>query len=185
MDYYYHGTGLLIEDGLGTMIKIIEFGGIKSKRLRNASYMPMYNGEDYISVSRWILSDNPSVEEMMRSSFFGWIFCLPCFILSGDIEATHAKMVTLNYTYDASKERVSSYFDEWHVKDEIPLDKVVGIAIPFSWGKESKKELLNMCKILVYARLYGWKVYDSNVDLIEKVRNEETCYEFEGTKQVL
>jgi len=174
MDYYYHGTGEYVKTALDTMIKIIETGGIKSKNKRNDNRNTLFNGDDYISVAKW---DGGKVErdvpEMLESSFYGWIFGCPTFIISPDIAAIKTEAYN-EYQYDSSKERVSQFKDEYHVKDEITLDKIVGIAIPFDWAKEDKLTLRKIAKILSYAQKYGWKVFNSDMYLVERVNKDET-----------
>jgi hypothetical protein len=175
MEYFFHGTG---EDcsALEIMIDIIESGGIKSKNKRNEHYFTLFNGDDYVSVTRWVY-DNPShLSADMDSSFYGWIFNMPCFIIASDIDAIHAKKIRVGEAYDYNKDRVSVFIDEWHVKDEIPLDKIVGVALPFSWLRKSKEVLVNILQILKYAKQYNWQVYDSNMNLIEKVESEEAVF---------
>ena len=173
MDYFYHGTGEYVETALDTMIMIIQSGGIKSKNKQKSNRHTLFNGDDYISVARWSGMENPDVPEMLRSSFYGWIFGCPTFIISPDIEAIHAGPYN-GYSYDPSKERVSQFVDEWHVKDEIPLDKVVGIALPFIWGKDNPLALSKIRRILEYAKVYGWKVFNSDMELIQRIENDET-----------
>ena len=175
MGYYYHGTGYN-EDALDTMIQIIESGGIKSMNQRNTYYDTLYNGEDYISVSKWIYDDIEDESSYKDSSFYGWIFNMPCFIIDDSIEAIHAKKVEHGYNLDHNKERVSEFVDEWHVKDVIPLDKIVGIALPFGWIKNSLRVLKKVLVILKYAKENDWQVYDSNLDLVKNVQREELIY---------
>ena len=80
------------------------------------------------------------------------------------------------YSFDHNVDRVSQFIDEWHVRDEITLDKIVGIAIPFKMIRESKYSLELILKILEYAKLYGWQVYDADMDLIENVNKENLIF---------
>ena len=172
MGYYYHGTGET-EEALDTMIKIIESGGIKSKNKRNEDYYTLFNGDDYISVAKWCYGDAPGYDATLESSFYGWIFNMPCFIIDDSIEAIHARKVERPYSFDHNIDRVTQFIDEWHVRDEIPLDKIVGIALPFPWIKESKFRLEKALKILKYASFYGWQVFNSDMDLVTKVEREQ------------
>jgi hypothetical protein len=106
---------------------------------------------------------------------------MPCFIIDDSIEAIHAKKVEHGYNLDHNKERVSEFVDEWHVKDIISLDKIVGIALPFGWIKGSLRTLKKVLVILKYAKENEWQVYDSNLDLIKNVQSEELIY---GTKKL-
>ena len=53
MDYYYHGTNIIYNNGLDIMLDIIESGGIKSNNKRLGNSPGLYNGDDYISVGKW------------------------------------------------------------------------------------------------------------------------------------
>lgn len=163
MEYYYHGT-----DSLDTMIKIIESGSIKSKNKRKSKQYTLYNGDDYISVGKWDHSANINFDKMKYSCFYGWIFWRPTFIISEEVEAIHATRHIGSYNPD--NDRVSCFIDEYHIRDEIPIDKIIGIAIPFS-QVESKKELLEVQRLLQYSKLYKWNIYDSDSELINKVEN--------------
>ncbi len=175
MEYFFHGTGNG-EEALNKMLQIIESGGIKSKNMRNEDYDTLFNGDDYVSVARWCYDVMPGYNAGLESSFYGWIFNMPCFIIDGDIEAIHATRVERPYSFDHNKDRVSQFIDEWHVKDEIPLDKIVGIALPFSWIKQSKRSLLKILEILKHAKDNNWQVYNSDMSLIESIANEELIY---------
>lgn len=155
---YYHGT-----DSLDTMIKIIESGGIKSKNKRQADYDTLYNGDDYISVGKL---DDVS-DYTADSCFFGWIFGKPTFIISDDISVIKPEFRWGPFNPD--KDRVSIFKDEYHVRDEIPLDKIEGIAIPFSLLEKDRRTLMNILKLLRLASSLNWSVYESDLDLIERV----------------
>ena len=175
MDYFFHGTGEG-EDALDVMLQIIRSGGIKSKNKRNEDYDTLFNGDDYISVAKWCYEEMPGYFAGLESSFYGWIFNLPCFIIDGSIEAIHATRIERPYSYDHNKDRVSQFIDEWHVKDEITLDKIVGIALPFAWIKKSKHSLMQVLEILKYAKSFNWQVYNSDMSLVESVSKEEFVY---------
>lgn len=181
MNYYYHGVGEFLEYALRTMLEIIESGGIMSKNMRKTNDLTLYNGDDYISVAKWEEGFDYDKYGHLVSAFYGWIYNLPVFIISPDIEAIHAKMVPIGRSYDSSKERVSQFVDEWHVRDIIPLDKIVGIALPFDEKIEDPFALGYMRKIIEYAKFYGWKVYNSNMDLVKSVENDET---YDKTRKV-
>ena len=173
MEYFFHGTGEYLEDALTKMIEIIKSGGIKSKNKRQATQRTLYNGDDFISVSRRDEEFDYENGSMLDTSFSGWIYGTPVFIISPDIEAVHAKKVPLDYKYDPSKERVSQFVDEWHVADEIPLDKIVGIALPFQYVDQNPLLLSMIRTILEYAKVYGWKVYNSDEKLLQRIEKDE------------
>ncbi|MBQ7104708.1 MAG: hypothetical protein IJN90_02510 [Bacilli bacterium] len=167
VDFFYHATGDT-EETYDTMLAIINDGAIKSKRLQRKDLgQSLFNGDDYISVAAWDNSiDKDSSEFFLKSSFPGFVMGLPCFIISGDIDAIKCEPYT--GSYDSSKERVSQYLDEWHVKDKIDLDKVVGIALPKEQHTEEEKETTR--KILECAKLYNWEVFVSDKNLVDSVR---------------
>ena len=167
MEYYYHGTNLIYNNGLDIMINIIESGGIKSNNKRLSYSTGGYNGDDYISVGKWDREENIDFNRFNESCFYGWIFWCPTFIIDCNIDAIHAEKT--NGPVDTNKGRYSSFIDEYHVKDEIELDKVRGIALPFSLIKGNKDYLLKTLKILQYAKIYKWNVYESDMFLVDRV----------------
>ena len=181
MNYFFHGTGEFLESALDTMITIIKTGGIKSKNKRKSNDLTLFNGDDYISVAKYEEGFDYENQGIFMSSFYGWIYGAPTFIISPEIEAIHAKLYR-GGRYDSSKERVSQFVDEWHVADEIPLDKVVGIALPFQFVDDNPFVLTMMRKILEYAKVYGWKVYNSDINLLKSIENDETYDKSNGFK---
>lgn len=168
IDFFYHATGDN-DKTYDTMLAIISDGAIKSRRMRNDVIgRSLFNGEDYISVAAWNDSfDKNSNDYLFNSSFLGFVFGLPCFIISGDIPAIKCEF-RRGKPYDSSIERVSQYRDEWHVKDIIELDKVVGIALPKLQYTEQEKEKAK--QILEYAKVYNWEIFVSDENLVESVR---------------
>lgn len=164
---FFHGTGDS-DYAFDNMIKIIETGGIKSLNKQNSSMRGLVNGEDYISVCAWDDDIDCSVESM-ASSFNGWIFGCPCFVISPDIEAI--KCGRYHDNYDSNKERVSQFMDEWHVKDFIPLDKIIGIALPFKDEEFIERNKDKVDKIMKYASEYEFQIFESDESLISNTRN--------------
>ncbi len=173
MNYFFHGTGDNLEVALDIMIRIIKTGAIQSKNKRKSKDLTLFNGDDYISVARWEEGFDYENLGMIMSSLYGWVYGCPTFIISPDIEAVHTSLYRGGF-YDPKKDRVSQFVDEWHVKDEIPIDKVVGIAIPFDFLGKNPFALSLTKKILEYARAYEWKVYNSDINLIKSIENDET-----------
>jgi len=171
VDFFYHATGET-EENYDIMLKIIEDGAIKSRRMQKLELSNRgFNGDDYISVAAWNnevdLCHADDVPYLFESSFPGFVFGMPCFIILGDIPAIKCEK-RLGVSCDPSKERISQYNDEWHVKDQISLDKVVGIALPeYERTEEEEKKVQ---QILEYAKVYNWEVFTSNSKLIEEVR---------------
>lgn len=168
VDYFYHATGDR-DDNLKVMLNILRSGGIKSLRLQGkTNYNTNFNGDDYVSLGAWnneIEMNSP--DYFFKSCFFGFITNLPCFIISPNINAI--KCDEYHGTYDPDNERVSQYIDEWHTKDEITLDKIVGIAIP-EYAYKDSKNLKVIKEILTFAELYNWEVFKSDENLVTEVR---------------
>lgn len=160
VDYFYHGTGEYPVEALKTMQSIISSGAIKCRRsLGNFDGPTSWNGYDYVSVCAY-----DETLDIMNSSFGGWIKYCPCFILSGDIDAKKCEHTSV-FT-DAGG--YSQYEDEWHVKGDIPIDKVVGIALPEIIYSDEEKELVD--SITEAANEFGWEIFYSNDTLVDDVR---------------
>ncbi len=181
MEYYYHGTNQIYNKGLDIMIDIIESGGIKSNNKRSGHSIGLYNGDDYISVGKWNKEENIDFSRFNESCFYGWIFWCPTFIIDPSINAIHAERII--GPVNPNKGRYSCFIDEYHVKDEIELDKVRGIALPFSLIMDNKDYLLKTLKILQYAKLYKWDVYESDMFLLNRVDKQETYYDTKYKKK--
>ena len=82
MNFYYHGTNQIYNNGLDIMIDIIESGGIKSNNKRLGHSTSLYNGDDYISVGKWNRKENIDFDRLNESCFYGWIFWCRTFIIA-------------------------------------------------------------------------------------------------------
>lgn len=158
--YYYHGMSPRKNpnDRLNTMIEIIKSGGLKSKHLQdNLGFVIGFNGNEYISLCNkensymynFIDDRNNSYEEYIVNNF--------CFIISDRIDAIKTQDFSKKrseisyadfYSIAQGDIRYSDMFDEWQVKDEIKLDKIIGIGLPFNlvmsyknMDKEFKKSI--------------------------------------------
>lgn len=122
-----------------TMIKIIETGGLKSRRLQGTTSSYGFNGDDYISIC-----SKESEEEYTKyptSAYYTYINNNFCFIISDNIDAIKIRYNTVNNYLDfmvicglmrqIPNQRFSDMFDEWQVKDKINLGHFIGIGIPF------------------------------------------------------
>ncbi|MBQ1812935.1 MAG: hypothetical protein II119_03185 [Bacilli bacterium] len=168
VDYFYHGTGEYILDALNTMKSIITSGAIKCRRNLGKTDEPTsWNGIDYVSVCAY-----DGDLDIIDSSFGGWIQYCPCFILSNDIDA-----IKCEYTRDFTDVGgYSQYKDEWHVKGDIPIDKVIGIALPDIVFTDEEKELVE--DIISAANEFGWEIFSSTDALADDVRER-----FKGKKK--
>lgn len=142
--YFYHGMMPKKEpiDKIITMINIIESGGIKSKRkLKINNLYVGYNGSDYISLCN--KEDNSMYNFFYdnMNSYEDYIYSNFCFIVSDEINAIKTKKFDIKGKYVSYMQfyslaqgdiRYSDMFDEWQVKDEINMDKIIGIGLPFN-----------------------------------------------------
>ena len=170
---FYHGTDEDFELGLSNMLKILETGFIRSRnKLRKFQNVElgnaMFNGEDYISVCAWDESVNHEPYSL-ETSFNGWVCGCPFFVISNDIAAIHCELFDYKGHYDAAVERVSQFKDEWHVKDEISIENILGIALPIATIKSDIEsgflgqeyvEILN--KIIIFAREHNWFIFEQS-----------------------
>lgn len=144
--FFLHGT-----DDIKTMIDIIRTNGIKSRRLQKNFRPGYFNTQDYISVCKKERDD--LIFEHKISAFETFIKDEFCFIITDEINAIKTKFLNprefsteekmLKYVKKHNKTRYSDMYDEWQVKDEIPLNKIVGIGLPFSYIEERINENLD------------------------------------------
>lgn len=122
-----------------TLLKIIETGGLKSRRLQGKTSSYGFNGDDYISIC-----SKESEEEYDKypvNAYYSYINNNFCLIISDNIDAIKVKYNKARSYLDFSiicelmkqfpTQRFSDMFDEWQVKDEINLEHFIGIGIPF------------------------------------------------------
>lgn len=130
--YYYHGTRTI-----NTMVRIFACNRIKSQRLLGYSKGYGYNGLDYISVCKKENTDDDYKRK--TSAFCQFIKRNCCFIISDEIDAIKTEYMNCNhmscrelqsFLEEHSDTRYSDMFDEWQVKNSIPLKYVVGIGLP-------------------------------------------------------
>ena len=184
--FFYHGV-----DDLLTMLKIIDCGYIKSKRQLGFSKENDFNGLDYISLCN--KESNDMYIGSTLNSFDNYIKNNFCFIISGDIDATKCEYIDIsNCTEEQVKllsnsdVRYSDMFDEWQVKDEIKLDKIIGIGLPFSLvhsykycDKEFEQYLHELYAWVRYLKLDIVNTDDFNfVECYEKEKNDKCKYYF-------
>ena len=179
--YFYHGVGdIIIEEILDKIITIIETGGLKTRdEVRKLGegfhHVCLYKkNDDYV----YDINDPNTVIRSVRG---GWIDHCFFFIISPDIEAKKTRCVLDGVGFDGEKPS-SSYVDEWRSMGDIPLDKIVGIAIPFDCIEEHKKEFPKSFKpsfaeklnwIVNYAKTAGWMIENSDEhDLCERLDSE-------------
>lgn len=130
--FFYHGTRTI-----NAMIKIFACNRIKSQRLLGYSKGTGYNGLDYISLCK-----KENKKDYIRgrlSAFYNYINGNCCFIISDEINAIKTEYMECDhmtceelqiFLEEHSDTRYSDMFDEWQVKDSIPLKYVIGIGLP-------------------------------------------------------
>ncbi len=167
--YYYHGIqGNYF--GMKKALKILTTGGIKCKRLLNQENFVGYNGLDYVSICK----KEREVEyfHSKTNGFYSFVQCNFCFIISDTIDAVKTEMPDFLMTQEALKEyestRFSDMFDEWQVREEIPLKFIVGIGIPLSELRilfemqPTLGELQELKEILRISEALGIDIVDSS-----------------------
>ena len=163
--YFYHGTDL------DNLISILLTKEIKCRRILSEQNIktsirlhpsnPGYNGKEYISVCMPNIdsfSINSAYKLFIKNSF--------CAIIDGNIDATktldsssqvvrnmyHSEYEQFKLNNEDSEYRFSDLKDEWQVRYSIPLNKIVGIAIPFKrinnniYNPKKVKLLINLAK---------------------------------------
>lgn len=171
--YYYHGlSGAFLV--ISTMLKILQTGGLKSRRLLGEGENG-YNGLDYVSVcKKYSQQDYKDTE--MDNAFYTFVQNSFCFIISDRVEAIKTKPAGSikwdNYSdvlLSDKRERISDMFDEWQVYHEIPLSMIVGIGIPVLFITSILSTLPSDCEsirkfrqIMEIAEILGLDIIDTN-----------------------
>ena len=163
--YYYHGIESYLDEEasmLETMLTIIKSGAIKTFNNLNGT-----NSEGMNHICLFKKNDSFDYEHREpypmgpMSSLDAWIGNGVVFVISPDIDAYQAKY-TSNYRRE---EGTTNIIDEWRTNSDIPLEKIVGIALPLDTIKEEMEtskvwgEKLN--QLLEIAKQYGWFIVNS------------------------
>lgn len=188
--YYYHGI-MPKKDPLTklfTMIEIIKSGGLKSKRkLKIVNLYIGYNGNDYISLCN---KEDNSMYDLFSdniNAYEDYIYSNFCFIISDEIDAIKTNTFSRHEQYVSYMDflsiaqgdvRYSDMFDEWQVKDEIKLDKIIGIGLPFNLVhsyKVSDQEFKKNIEILYsLANYYNFDIVNTdNFNFVEYYENQK------------
>ncbi len=164
--YYYHGLGK-IRDSLYYLLSILTTGGIKSKRLLGYESFYGYNGADYVSVCKKYPKGEYRQNRM--NAFYSYVMDSFCLILSDSIPAFKLSpdYIRPNIFDKVIDRRVSDMFDEWQVKDQIPLSSIIGIGIPLKklknfMGRLVKEDFETLRKIVLLAKELGLDIVDSS-----------------------
>ena len=161
--YFYHGMMPKKEpiDKIITMINIIESGGIKSKRkLKINNLYVGYNGSDYISLCN--KEDNSMYNFFYdnMNSYEDEINAIKT--LNFDSKGKYVSYMQF-YSLAQGDIRYSDMFDEWQVKDEINMDKIIGIGLPFNLVFSYKNSDQKFKK---YIELLYSLVHEYNLDIV-------------------
>ena len=178
---FYHGfePEYYLSEGVRRMIDIINSGGVK---LRNESRGIDSNILSHICLYRKNMNfDYSSPEFLIKSARAGWIDNCMVFVISDDIKATY---IPPNVEVEGFGLK-TNLVDEWRCLENIPLDKIIGIALPLNSIqitldgknpladenevhelKEAIKELKKICA------QYGLKTFNSEIkdftDILDK-----------------
>lgn len=171
--FYYHGT-----NGLMAMLDIITSGAIKSQRRLGYNVGWGYNELDFISVCKKESSIIYEVEE--STAFNKYVQNKFCFIISDEIDAIKTEYVNpaevgihnckelsefINLDVDT---RYSDMYDEYQVRDTIPLKYIKGIGVPVEDVKRrveisSNEYLLEKFRLLFNCiKSLGLDIVDTN-----------------------
>lgn len=184
--YFYHGIGEK-ENFIDNFLRVLVTESIKSKRLLNRPSGGC-NGLDYVSICKkypehfyqdevWYTFYKK--EEL--SGFYGYVFNHFCFIISDSVSAIKVG-ISDELTNDLDKPldlKSSDMFDEWQVKDQIPLSKVIGVGIPLKWLEENKDiissvDYQKISKAVLLARDLGLDIVDSsNPSFVEEYERQK------------
>ena len=131
--FFYHGIEPYgdISEAVRSVIDIIKDGGIKLRSEcsgcddENLKHICLYRKNmDY---------DYNSPTPIPRSARDGWIDRCMVFVISGDIQATYIPP----YTKIEGFGNETNLVDEWRCLENIPLDKIIGIALPLDLIKKT------------------------------------------------
>lgn len=135
--YYYHGIG----DDLACLWKMIKI--INSGELKTRSEIMGDNDEKYNHVCLYKKNEEYNYdgkeEILLQSARSGWIDNCWFFIISPDIFAEKVKKTDMT-GFDEFGNPTTNLVDEWRSEGNIPLDKIVGIGIPFDTIMKTAKE---------------------------------------------
>lgn len=163
--YYYHGIEPYPDDNaisLQQLINIIKSGAIKTydkvrgKKIEGMNHICLYKKDetvDYLKRKPFPLGEFSALD--------AWINNCLVFIISPDINAYKP---IYKKDYNRSKEE-TNVFDEWRTNEDIPIEKIVGLALPFDWLKEMAEEnkiyYEKLNELLTIAKEYNWMIVNS------------------------
>ena len=164
--YYYHGLGdFYPKVTLDMVLEIISSGGIKTRN-------EVYNYDDDKMAHICLYKKNDEYDytkqnALINSARGGWIDHCVFFIISPDIKAEKTPVTNVNHDV-----LTTNLVDEWRTNENIPLEKIVGIAFPFD-SIEELKEMMpkdfdkdyydKYGKILQFALDKNWIIENSDL----------------------
>ncbi len=186
--YFYHGTDInsfmkILDTGEIKCRKLIDREGIKIHRTLEVTLGVGYNGTEYISLCRLnqdSYQGDSAYQIFVRNSY--------CFIISDDIPAIKpldisSQEIRKQYSEelllfvknrDKSEVRFTNMKDEWQIKMRIPLQYIVGIAIPIRRLKYYPHHFYDIQRAIALAEMYHLDVVDSSAfNFIEKYESSE------------
>lgn len=132
---FYHGFEFVgyLSEGVKQVIDIINSGGIKK---RNESRENDDNLLSHICLYRKNMNfDYDSPDYSFQSARAGWIDNCMVFVISDDIQATYIPPNTELEGFGLKTDLV----DEWRCLENIPLNKIIGIALPLNSIQDTLK----------------------------------------------
>lgn len=177
--YYYHGV-----DDLLTMLKIIDCGYIKSKRLLGYGKENDFNGLDYISLCK--KEADFMYEDGKTNSYDNYIKNSFCFIISDSIDAKKCNYIDISKCSSEQMKKISGnqdirysdMFDEWQVKNSISITDIVGIGLPLNYLNKMKNYYSSLDfqleRIYLLASMLNIDIVNTDEDsFIEKFENSK------------
>lgn len=194
---FYHGIFPNIPCiSITKMIEIIQSGAIKSRRLQGVTSKFGYNGDDYISICS--KEDEKEYFKYPINAYDTYILNGFCFIISDDIPAIKVRYTEVYNDFDFEtiielmsekpEQRYSDMFDEWQVKDEISLNQIIGIGIPYDEVSKLNGEFKIELDILInIATSMGWDIVNTSDakdldDYERRILNDEKINSMEKRK---
>ena len=163
--YYYHGVSEFIDtDALDSMLNIIDSGALKTRSSVG------YVGDTYEHVCLYRKDEgyDYSGTAVLSTALGGWIEHCFCFIVSPYIRAQKT-----NYFHSTEEEESGAFTDltdEWRSDGDIPLDRVVGVGIPFDSIEELRlsSDVVDrefddkLSEVMLFAESMDWIVANSD-----------------------
>ncbi len=204
--YYYYGfRGTNLTKICSQLLEIISSEAIKPKRSLGFTVANGYNGLDYVSICQKKTDGEYQrrIQEGYLSAYSWYIHNHFCFIISENVKAITPELVSVfhfqsiqdfvQHCFHDLDERYSDMFDEYQVKGEIPLSKIVGIGIPTTEIETRQEEEIqdSLMQLLNAAQEKEWDVVDTSdfhfVDQYESLKEtgKEKVYQISRGKRNL